>query len=171
MAQSLFASDYSPVSPAVSPGISPPHAGDPRLSRAAPLRQSKFAPNGEYVDKHDAANSVVDQYTGLPTPPRSPPTHAQAQAEAPPLARNTSDESGNSSGSGSGSGSGTIKSRGYSSNSNSSQSSATLLEISVDPLDKPYVPGGSRRKHADYHTYEGCMEGESQHDCSQYLMD
>lgn len=172
MPESLFASDYSPVSPATTNSDQSPPSIDSRLSRTAPLRQSKFAPNGEYVDKHDViSDSIVDKVTGLPTPPRSPPT--QAQLNAPPLERDQSEESGNTSssgsgrgsgrgsGSGSGSANGTIKSaRGGYSNSNSSKSSATLLELTVDPLDKPYVPGASRRKHADYNTYEGCMEGE-----------
>lgn len=165
MPESLFASDYSPVSPATTPGYDGLlSSGGPQVTRSSPLRQSKFAPNGEYVEKHDTAKTLVDQYTGLPTPPRSPPT----VSEAPPLDRASSDESavsygsgsasGSGSGSGSASGSGTVRSVNQ---SDSSMSNATLLDLSVDPLDKPYLAGGSsRKKHAGYNSYEGCMEGE-----------
>jgi hypothetical protein len=139
---SLFASDYSPVSPT---STNP----NPDLFNAQrPGFTTILGPDGE---KHEEPVSNIDKLTGLPTPPRSPPN------EATQLGRSGSDGSGSgsgstsasASGSGSGSGSATVT---------SSKSSATMLELLADPLDKPYV---AARKSTGYNSYEGCMEGES----------
>jgi hypothetical protein len=136
---SLFASDYSPVSPTSPIKPDPFNAQRPGLT-------TNFGPDGE---KHEEPVSNIDKLTGLPTPPRSPPN------EATQLGRSGSDGSGSGSGSasasGSGSGSATVT---------SSKSSATMLELLADPLDKPYV---AARKSTGYNSYEGCMEGELEH--------
>lgn len=146
---SLFASDYSPVA---TPGSVSPATSDP-LSKQGNGKSLALGPDGE---KHEEPISNIDKLTGLPTPPRSPPNNpTPAMSE-----RNNSDGSGSGSGSGSNSGSGgggTIKSLGK---TTSSKSSATLMELDSDPLDKPYV---ATRKATGYNTYEGCMEGKSIH--------
>jgi hypothetical protein len=146
---SLFASDYSPVSPS-SPIKTNPNDLTPHLSRSSPLRASKLGPNGEVA--LDDVDPNIDQFTGLPTPPRSPPADGHPKMGD----RTPSDGSGSGSGgSGTASGNGTVRSLPKSS---SSKSSATLMDLSADPLDKPYVAG---RKATGYNTYEGCMEGRS----------
>ena len=145
---SLFASDYSPV---VSPGSVSPASSDPLAQKGKSL---VLGPDGE---KHEEPISNIDKLTGLPTPPRSPPVEATMN-----MTRNGSDGSGSGSGSGSNSGSrsggGTVKASGTTSAGASTKSSATMLDLDQDPLDKPYV---ATRKANGYNTYEGCMEGES----------
>lgn len=144
---SLFASDYSPVA---TPGSVSPATSDPLSKQGKSLA---LGPDGE---KHEEPISNIDKLTGLPTPPRSPPNNpTPAMSE-----RNNSDGSGSGSGSNSGSGGGgTIKSLGK---TTSSKSSATLMELDSDPLDKPYV---ATRKATGYNSYEGCMEGGSIYSC------
>jgi hypothetical protein len=145
---SLFASDYSPV---VSPGSVSPASSDPLAQKGKSL---VLGPDGE---KHEEPVSNIDKLTGLPTPPRSPPVEASSN-----MTRNGSDGSGSGSGSGSNSGSRSggrsVKASGTTSAGASTKSSATLLDLDQDPLDKPYV---ATRKGNGYNTYEGCMEGES----------
>jgi hypothetical protein len=137
---SLFASDYSPV-------VTPATSASPELL-ARKGKSMQLGPDGE---KHEEPISNIDKLTGLPTPPRSPPSDA-----APDMNRHDSSGSGsNSAGSGSGSGGRTV---GINSAAASSKSSATLLDLDADPLDKPYIPA---KKVNGYNTYEGCMEGES----------
>jgi hypothetical protein len=145
---SLFASDYSPVSPS-SPIKTGPSANDltPRISRSSPLRSSKLGPNGEM---HEDPDPNIDQVTGLPTPPRSPPSDDSSKMDL-----NNGGVRTPSDGSRSGSGDGTVNSW---NKSNSSKSSATLMELSADPLDKPFAPS---KKLAGYNSFEGCMEGRS----------
>ena len=142
---SLFASDYSPV---VSPGSVSPASSDPLAQKGKSL---VLGPDGE---KHEEPISNIDKLTGLPTPPRSPPVEATMN-----MTRNGSDGSGSGSGSGSNSGSRSGGGRDVKTSAGgSSKSSATLLDLDQDPLDKPYV---ATRKANGYNTYEGCMEGES----------
>ena len=150
---SLFASDYSPVA---TPGSVSPASSDPSLSQNG--KSLILGPDGE---KHEEPISNIDKLTGLPTPPRSPPVVA-----TPDMVRNGSDGSRSGSGSGSGSHSGsrsgsgerTVQTSGTGSAGASTKSSATMLDLDQDPLDKPYV---AARKANGYNTYEGCMEGES----------
>jgi len=152
---SLFASDYSPVA---TPGSVSPASSDPSLSQNG--KSLILGPDGE---KHEEPISNIDKLTGLPTPPRSPPVTA-----TPDMVRNGSDGSRSGSGSGSGSGSHsgsrsgsgerTVQTAGTGSAGASTKSSATMLDLDQDPLDKPYV---AARKANGYNTYEGCMEGES----------
>jgi len=138
-AMSLFASDYSPVATPTSPAKSD--------STSRKGKSINLGPDGE---KHEEPISNIDKLTGLPTPPRSPPSDA-----APDMGRHDSDGSGSGSiGSGSGSGGATVQSL----DTGSAGTSATVLELVSDPLDRPYV---AAKKANGYNTYEGCMEGES----------